>query len=263
MVRKLNFVSATFAMMTIVLMCTLANAQTKPGSTPAPTPTPAPQNQFVVNSHTQPFDLRTAAKGWDGKVQGRQLVTPLVLTFDSPADYDNFAAGKLKLNLILKNAVSGGTSRLPSKLLTENFRIAPTRDRLAIDVVIDNMTAPLSEAACGEIRLGAENTADGSGVDITLSYSGCDSGPAQRTAGQPVTGVIVKGGSNAGSQRTAGNPIGGIIVKGGKNPGGNLSIVLGDPRIVTQEAAAKLPREAGMIVIRSSRDAASGMATGK
>lgn len=243
MFRKFILVSATFAMTTI-FMCALANAQTqpKPGSAPSPTPTPTTDNQFVVNARTGPFDLRTAAKGWDGKVQGRQLVTPLVLTFDSPADYDNFAAGKLKLNLILKHTVSGQTSRLASKLLTENFRIAPTRDRLVINVVIDNMTAPLSEAACGAIRLGAENTADGSGVDITLSYSGCGDETAQRTAGEPVARVIVKG---------------------GKNPGGNLSIVLGVPRIVTHEAATKLPREAGMIVIMSSRDAASGMPTGK
>jgi hypothetical protein len=49
----------------------------------------------------------SVGKGRDGKVQGRVLVTLVTVTFDSTEDFDNFAAGKLKLNLILKNMLSG------------------------------------------------------------------------------------------------------------------------------------------------------------
>jgi hypothetical protein len=247
MFRKLNFISTAFALLTLVFVCAVANAQTqsRPSATPAPTPTPAPQNQTIVNTSKSNVKDRVApvteaggAKGWDGKVQGNLLVTPLVVTFENADDYDNFAAGRLRLNLILKNTLSGQTIRLDSRQLTEGFRPASDKSRLTLNVVVDNMSAPLSEAACGEISPGAENTAEG--VNITLSYSGCGSEPAQRPGG----------------------PIGGIIVKGGKNPGGNMNIVAGNTRIVTREAAAEMGREAGVIIISSSKGNGSPKAAG-
>jgi hypothetical protein len=174
-------------------------------------------------------------KGWDGKVQGRALVTTLVIAFDDPADYDAFAAGTLKLSLTLRNTLSAnrnkdGHTRFDPMMLREGFRPSSTdKSKVTVWVVVDNMSAPLSEAACGQVTPSAENTAEG--VDITLSYSGCGGGQAQRP----------------------GNPIGGIIVKGGKNPGGNMKIVAGDTRVVTLEAAAGMGREAGVIIISSSK----------
>jgi len=279
MFRKFNLISAPFGLMTLVFMCALVNAQTQsrpqPSPTPAspqnqsivntsksntkdrvvsePTPTPGPQNQSIVNTtksnvkeHARvASESQTGgAKGWDGKVQGMALVTPVTVTFNNPQDYDNFAAGRLRLNLIAKNTLSGQTIRLDSRQLSEGFRPAPDKRMLTINVIADNMSAPLSEAACGVISPSAENTPEG--VNITLTYAGCGSEPAQRP-GEPIGGIIVKGGKNEGAQMTAGAPIGGIVVKGGKNPGGNLSIVVGGSRITTREEAAAMSRAAGVI----------------
>ena len=182
-------------------------------SVPPPIPSPTPGDQA------------TADKGWDGKEQGKQVVTALKLTFDKPEDYDNFAAGKLKIHLALKNTISGQTISLESRQLTENFRPAPDKKEITVNVVIDNLSAAISQAPCVQAEASAENAADDSGVNLTLSYARCDSGHPQESAG---------------------TPIGGIIVKGGKNPGGNLSIA-GDTRIVTKESAASLSQAAGTI----------------
>ena len=93
------------------------------------------------------------------------------------------------------------------------------------------------------------------GVQIAFKKNNKRNQPQARTEGQPIGGIVVKGGQNPGSgprpkgnamvegspiggitvkggqnpgsgtrpkgnARVAGNPIGGIIVKGGKNPGG-------------------------------------------
>lgn len=178
---------------------------------PSPAPSPTPRDQST-----------------GGNVQDKQLVTPVKLTFEKPEDYDNFAAGKLKLNLFLKNALSGQTIRLESRQLTEGFRPGSDKKEITINVVIDNLSAPLSEAACVQATPSAENMADEGGVDLTLSYSKCDSAPSERVAGQP---------------------IGGIVVKGGKNPGGNLSIAPGGTRIVTKAEAAAVIAGPGVIKI--------------
>ena len=191
-------------------------------NSPSPTPSTAPQNL-------------SADKGWDGKVQGRQLVSTVKLTFEKPEDYDNFAAGKLRINLALRNTLSGQTIRFDSKQLTERYRPMPDRKEITLNVVIDNMLAELSETACFQVTPSAENLPDGSGLNLTLSYAGCANG-------QP--------------QQSAGNPIGGLIVKGGKNPGGNLSIA-GNTRIMTKEAAANLSSAAGPINLNSSKGAGS------
>lgn len=210
MFRKLNLFSTAFALALMFSLSAFAHAQSQ--------------------------------KGWDGKVQGKVLMTPVTVSFDNTADYDNFASGKLKLNLILKNTLSGQTIRLDSRQLTGGFRPAPDKRKLTINVLVDNMSAPLSEAACGVISPSAENTTEG--VNITLSYAGCGGQPAQRP-GQPIGGIIVKGGKNEGTQMTAGNPIGNIVVKGGKNPGGNLNIMVGDSRTTTREEAVAMSRAVG------------------
>jgi hypothetical protein len=276
MSRKINLIAATFAVMTILFTCALANAQTaKPTprtiivmpddypsgralSAPTPTPNPQDKNWNTTKDPSGVKDKRAVDvavgnyKGWDGEVQGRVLVTPVTVRFDNPQDYDNFAAGKLRINLILKNMVSGQTIRLDSKQLRERFLPAPEKGNLTINVIVDNMSAPFSEAACGMISPSAENTSDG--VDITLSYSACGTPSAQRTAGAPIV-PIVKGGSNGGSQMTAGNPIGGLMVRGH-----GLSIMLEGSRVVTREAAAGLARAAGIIIISSSKGSGSNKA---
>jgi hypothetical protein len=247
MFRKLSFTSATFALMTIILASAVANAQTqsRPTSTPAPTPTPKPQNQSIVKAQEKirfkEGDLKTttegstnsaSAKGWDGKVQGRVLVTPVTVTFDNPQDYDNFAAGRLRLNLIAKNTLSGQTVRLDSRQLSEGFRPAPDKSRLTINVIADNMSAPLSEAACGVISPSAENTAEG--VNITLSYAGCGGQPTQFSAAYR-----------------------GHLNQQGKNLSGNLNIVVGASRIMTREEATAMSRASGGIAGPLSKGAGS------
>ncbi|HEX7314361.1 MAG TPA: hypothetical protein VF297_10585 [Pyrinomonadaceae bacterium] len=207
MFRKLNLISTAFALLTLLFACAVANAQTQSRPPATATPTPQPQNQSILNTSKSNTKDRVApteaggTKGWDGKVQGRVLVTPVVVTFDSPADYDNFAAGRLRLNLILKNTLSGQTIRLDSRQLVEGFRPGPDKSRLTVNVIVDNMSAPLSEAACGVISPSAENTDEG--VNITLSYAGCGGAPAQRP-GNPIGNIVVKGGKNEGTQMTAG-----------------------------------------------------------
>lgn len=246
--RKLDLTTAAFAVLTSLFACAAVGAQTqsRPGEKPAPTP--QPQNQSIVNTtksnvkeHAARATEAGGAKGWDGKVQGRVLVTPVVVTFDSPADYDNFAAGGLRINVVAKNTVSGQTVRVDSRQLTEGFRPGPDKRTLTINVVADQMSAPLSEEACGVISPAAENTDEG--VNIILSYSGCGGGVAQRP-GQPITGIVVK--KNEGGQMAPGQPIHGIVVKGGKNPGGNLSVAVGDSRVVSPEEEAAMSRAAGV-----------------
>lgn len=256
--------SATFVLMTILIMSACANAQTE-SKVSSPTPTPKPQNQSIINTtKSNTKDYRVAAnpetggtKGWEGKVQDKVLVTAVMVNFDNPADHDNFAVGKLRLNLILKNTASGQTIRLDSRQLIEGFRPGPDKSKLTINVIVDNMSAPLSEAACGVITPAADNSGDD--VNITLSYAGCASAPAQRPGG-PIPGVIVK--KNEGTRMSAGNPIHGIIVKGGKNPGGNLNIVVGDSRVTTREAATEMSRLVGATAGVSSKGAGSPKVAG-
>ncbi len=223
MSRKLNSLLVALATVLLLSLAGSATAQTeaKPGRTD---PIKRPNNKVEAAQD----------KGWDGKVQGKQIVTPVEFTFESAEDYDNFAAGKFRLNLILRNTLSGQIIRLDSNLLREGFRPSSDKSNLTAYVVIDNASAPLGNAACVETKLGADRVADGSGVDVTLSYAACGGGAAQgngstaaQRPGEPISGIIVKGGKNEGSQMVAGNPIHGIIVKGGKNPGGNMRIAAG------------------------------------
>jgi hypothetical protein len=261
---RLTLNTAAFASLALLFACAAAGAQTqsRPGATQSPAPTPQPQNQSIINttkSNTKDYRVATeagegGASGWDGKVQGRVLVTPLFVAFDSPADYDAFAAGRLRLNLVLRNALTGQTIRLDSRQLTEGFRPGADKGRLTFHVIVDNMTAPLSEEACGSVVPGAENTEGG--VEITLSYSGCGGGTAQRP-GNPITGIVVHGGKTEGAQMTAGQPIGGIVVKGGKNPGGNMTVAVGGSRVVTGEEAVAMSRAAGAIPANAGKGAGS------
>lgn len=226
---KLNLVSTVFAVVFVLAAGVSINAQKLNTST---------SNLKEHSRATSPSESGSA-KGWDGKVQGKALVTPVTVSFDDARDYENFVAGRLKLNLIARNTVSGQSFVLDLRATALGNLYKFGRDsKLVVNVIADNMSSPLSQAACGVIRPSVENT--GEGVNITLSYGACGGGPAQMP----------------------GNPIGGIVVKGGKNPGGNMSIVLGDSRVVTSEAAAEMSRAAGVIPGPLSKGTGSSKAQG-
>ena len=228
--RKLSLISTAFALGFVLVAGVSVNGQQSIVNT---------TKSNVKDHRVAPPSESGSAKGWDGKVQGRALVTPVTVSFDDARDYENFVAGRLKINLIAKNTVSGQTFTLDVRELALSHRYKFGRDnRLVLNVIADNMSAPLNEAACGTIIPSAEKTGDG--VNITLSYGACGSGPAQ-SAGEPVTGVIVKG---------------------GKNPGGNMNIVLGDSRVTTSDAAAEMSRAAGVFPGPLSKGAGSPKANG-
>jgi hypothetical protein len=234
MCRKINLVSATLTLITILLVCALANAQPQSKPKPTPAPTSRKYGESTFGTH------HVGAKVWNGKVQRGVLVTALVISFDNPNDYDNFAAGKLPLNLLLKNTLSGQTIRLDSSLLKQSFRPAIDKKSITVNVVIDNLSAPLSEAACGEVEVSAEDAAYSRGVNLNLTYSPCS------RASVPQTAADIR-------LRTEG-------MKG--IGGGAFAALLRDPRIMTREAVVSLTREAGTIVIRSSQGSGSAKSPG-
>jgi uncharacterized protein YejL (UPF0352 family) len=171
----------------------------------------------------------------DRQVQKKQLLTPIVLTFETPNDYTLFASGKLKTNLILKNTSSGQTKTIESIMLQENFRAAyrktKTAKSMTIGLIIDDLIDPLMSA--GDVKLSAESLTDDSGVNLILTYSGLgDRSPQNRTEGQPIKG---------------------IIVKGGRNPGGNIVAKAGTNQIITQADAGNLAAKSGVLVLQSSK----------
>jgi len=69
----------------------------------------------------------------------------------------------------------------------------------------------------------------GKPVKVSFTYQPGFGAPESARPGNPIKGIIVKGGKNPGGDIVAspnarsGNPIGGISVKGGKNPGGSVA----------------------------------------
>ena len=75
-----------------------------------------------------------------------RVVSTVKLTFDKQEDHDRFAAGKLKINLALKNTRSGETIRFDSKQLTERYPPMPVQNTLNIHVVIDKILGVESDS---------------------------------------------------------------------------------------------------------------------
>ncbi|MDB4948539.1 MAG: hypothetical protein JWM27_1188 [Gemmatimonadetes bacterium] len=202
--------------------------------------------------------------------QGRppQIVTPIDIAFEAPAEYDAFADGRLALRLVLVNTRSGQTIRITPAQVREGFTPGADRSHVSLRVVIDNLAGPLGDwEHCVDTRLTGASLADSSGVEITVGYTGCGTAdaPAIGTAiaraapGQPIGGLMIKGGSNPGSrnvtatssggatpppdgtaaQATPGGPIGGIIVRGGRV--GESARVAGGPIIGIIVKAGKNP----------------------
>lgn len=143
------------------------------------------------------------------------FVTPVVVTFENPKDYDDFAAGTLLLNVSLYNPASGQTLKFRPTLLTEGFRPMPDKSKITMYFVIDNLIEPIGD--CLVATPSGHNSADGRGLDIGLTYRRCGPTPG------------------AADSETAGEPIIGVIVKGGKNPGGNMNISVGTTQSFTGE----------------------------
>lgn len=201
-------------------------------------------------------------RGWDGKVQGWQIVTPLELRFEDPRDLEAFAAGRLPIGLTLRSAASGQSIRFEPALLREAYR-AGSGGPLMLYVIIEQLLAPVwDESGCTETRTDAGNGPDGTGVEVILTYAACGSnGPAnaQRVVNPiPGIGVVVK---TRPQGMVAGSPIGGIIVKGGKNPGGNLVVTPG-PSAVGPGVAARTPAGQNLVILHSTKGAGEPKANG-
>lgn len=203
-----------------------------------------------------------SARGWDGKVQGWQIVTPVELRFEDPRDMEAFAAGRLPIGVTLRSSASGQTVRFDPALVREGYR--PGRGGpLMLFVVIDQLLAPVwDESGCTETRTDAGNGPDGAGVEIALTYAACrGTGPtASQRAFNPIPGIgiIIK---TRPQGMVAGNPISGIVVKGGKNPGGNL-MVTPRPSDIGRGAAAQPAPGQAIVILSSSKGAGSPKAAG-
>jgi len=208
-------------------------------------------------------NAQNAARGWDGK--SKQVITAVSIKFDSAADFDNFAAGKLPINFILKNPASGQTIMLASRLVSQGFKPSENKSDLTIYVVIDNLTAPIWDAAgCVDTKVSAENAAGGDGVNITLSYAACG---AQNRPGAPLKGVDVKIGRNEGAQNRPGAPLKGVDVKIGRNAGGNMTVTPGGSEVTENSAeyfklkmnpsSNGVKRAANIIIVSSGKGAGS------
>jgi hypothetical protein len=154
---------------------------------------------------------------------GVKFVTPVVITFENPRDYDNFAAGTLQINVSLNNPASGQTLKFRPTLLTEGFRPMADKSKITMYFVIDNLIEPLGD--CLTATPSARNSADGHGVDIGLIYRRCDPAPGTRSKSQ--ADISFPGSIPDLSKEN--------LVKGGKNPGGNMNISVGATESFTGE----------------------------
>jgi hypothetical protein len=74
MFRKLNLISATFALMTMIFMFAFANAQPQSKPKPSPTPTPGPPNQSIVDTTKSNVKEHALVLFGDARVRKFQIV---------------------------------------------------------------------------------------------------------------------------------------------------------------------------------------------
>jgi hypothetical protein len=237
-----------------------------------------------------PSQLRAA---WDGKVQGRQVVTSLAATFEDEEAFRDFAAGRIPFTLTLRSSASGQTLRIPPALLVEGLRPAPG-NRAAWVIAIDDIATPLWDSnGCIETSTSAEATDGGTGAAITITYAPCGGPPpAMAAPGQPIPNIIVKGGRGEAQESAPGGPIRcpgdvrcsvllgvegpsaqrqvspipgiGIVIK--KNPGGGAARVVvsgGGSEVGEGDQTARLQLvRSGALVVRASRGEAAAQRQG-
>lgn len=225
----------------IFLSCIAFPAAAAPRT--APDPQPEPQNQSIINtskSNTKDFAVVPAGpSSADGINTTRSniknsfrlapgdppvIATPIEIRFTDRAGYDDFAAGRIPLALVLRNAASGQTIRF-DPLILDVGRV-PGGDSVRLDVRIDNVDSALLARGCFETATSAQPR-DGAGVAIAIIYSPCGPGPAPS------------------AQRVV-NPIPGIGVVVKKNPGGSSNLVVATgPSEVGGGAEARLAARGG------------------
>ena len=149
---------------------------------------------FAATVSAQTENVRMKAKEKANRTKcasGRQapFVTPIEISFDDPADFQNGSTGQMPLRLILKNAASGQTIVF-DRALRDWVKPSFDNPHLTIFVTIDNLNDPIGENVSTE--LAAAPSADGNGIDVTLTYS---SGAASNRVG-PIKGAVIKGGCN-------------------------------------------------------------------
>ena len=286
MFKVFNLASVTIAMMAIGITSALANPVTQAK------PNPSVGNSLEINLSDQIKPMLPKVE--NRQFQRKQLLTPLMLTFDTPEDYEAFASGKWTTNLILKNTSSGQTKTIESIMLQDNFRAYRKAHRpakvhtMTIGIIIDDLIEPIMSA--GEVKLSVEDLPDDRGGNIILTYSGLGSrfnsikgGPIRQ--GKNLSGnlMVVNRGDNQvitqasveklglGSRSAQANqafqscatPIKGVIVKGGRNPSGNIvAITVGDNQIMTKASAEKFASKEGALIIQSSKSKGSPKAQG-
>jgi hypothetical protein len=263
----MHLVSTILGLAMILLVSSSSNAQARPAPSPMPTAVPTTSGGTVPQPKLAAEGLRPTAgvisqqrADWDGKSYPRVIVTPLKFKFSSAADYDNFAAGKLQINLLLKNPSAGQTITLPSRLLSEGFTPAANKGEITVYVVIDNVPAPLGDwERCIDTKMTAErsvNVSANGSYSVSLTYNACGSNSSGNESvahpGQPIHGIVVDGGRPSAQTTTAAASFG-LIVLGG-------AITVAAPahsEVTTREAATSIARGPNVIVIGSSKGSGS------
>jgi hypothetical protein len=265
-----------------ILLAALAVA-----AVPVLTGAQAPRGALPPHKGSHPSQTRAA---WDGKVQGRQVVTALSATFEDEEAFRDFAAGRIPFTLTLRSAASGQTIRIGPELLRQShysFRLGANNRAIWV-VAIDQLRAPLWDSSgCIDTTTTAESTGGGNGAAITISYAPCASVPAaahgeryskydvandsrvaarQAAGGGPIRcpgdvlcSVLL--GIDGPSARAVGTPIPGIGIVIKKNPGGGAArvVVSGGASEVSegdQTARLQLVRSGAPVVRASSGEAA-------
>jgi hypothetical protein len=198
---------------------------------------------------TPVVETRSAARAWDGQIRGRQIETPVELAFGDATDYDNFAAGRLPVQFVLRNTISAQTIRLDPETVRKTFRRSEDKSSVVFLIVIDNLSGPLWDAqGCTDVRTGTEKNDDGTGIVITMSYAPCAGATAMKN-NNPIPGI-------------------GIVIK--KNPGGGAAKLMittggtdaseGSERRLRERLAGTKAKN--MIVVSSSKGTGSPKAQG-
>lgn len=188
----------------ILLTCVAVPAAAAPRT--APEPRPDPQNQSIVNtskSNTKDFALVPAdPAAADGINTTRSniknsfriapadppvIATPIEIRFADRGGYDDFAAGRIPVALVLRNAASGQTIRF-DPLVIDLGAARAGGDSVRLDVRIDKVDSALLARGCFETATTAQPR--GEGLAITVTYAPCagGGGPPQPTA-PPVPGI--------------------------------------------------------------------------
>lgn len=163
-----------------------------------------------------------------------RIATPIEIRFADPAGFDDFAAGRLPVTLVLRNAASGQTIRFDPLVI--DLRPGTDKSRVTLDAKIDGVDSALLERGCFETS--TEAAAAGEGVRISVTYTPCGAGPAQRAV-NPIPGI-------------------GITVK--KDPGHRLVVATG-PSTVGNAASARLGTQ-NVIPVPSGKGTGSPKAAG-